>query len=53
MHQGYQLYWLYPSSEENPPVFMYEENELGVHRQWESFSAFLVDELQDEIDLIR
>jgi hypothetical protein len=45
MHQGYQVYWMARSLSDDPPVYMYQEGDEGVTREWKSFTEFLRHEL--------
>jgi hypothetical protein len=45
MHQGYQVYWMPNSLSDDPPVYMYQEGDKGVTREWKSFTEFLRHEL--------
>ncbi|WP_412742821.1 SMI1/KNR4 family protein [Krasilnikovia sp. MM14-A1004] len=45
MHQGYQVYWMPSSLSDDPPVYMYQEGDKGVTREWRSFTEFLRHEL--------
>jgi len=45
MHQGYQVYWMPNSLSDDPPVYMYQEGDKSVTREWKSFTEFLCHEL--------
>ncbi|GAA1293843.1 hypothetical protein Psi02_42490 [Planotetraspora silvatica] len=45
-HQGYQIYWMSSEAGDDPPVFMYQENDQKISRRWESFSEFVYGEFE-------
>lgn len=44
MHQGYQVYWMSDLNSDDPPVYMYQEGDREISKEWGSFSSFLWDE---------
>ncbi|MBW8482282.1 SMI1/KNR4 family protein [Actinomadura parmotrematis] len=46
MHQGYQVYWMVDLVKENPRVYMYQEGDTSITREWPSFVDLLMDELR-------
>ncbi|MFJ4480493.1 SMI1/KNR4 family protein [Streptomyces xanthochromogenes] len=53
MHQGYQVYWLESSRDDDPPVAMYQEGGAELRARWESFSVFLIDQSSRDLALTR
>ncbi|TDC63718.1 SMI1/KNR4 family protein [Micromonospora sp. KC207] len=49
MHQGYQVYWMSSELSDDPPVYMYQEGDKGVSREWKSFTDFLRYELSKTV----
>jgi hypothetical protein len=44
IHQGYQIYWMPSGCGDDPPVFLYQEEDSKESAKWESFSKFVLDE---------
>src|SRR5262245_23536290 len=38
MHQGYQVYWFQSTEGENPTVYLFQEGDGGVSREWPTFT---------------
>lgn len=48
MHQGYELCFLIPNTED-PPVFQYVEGQPGFSNPWGKFSEFLKDSIAEHL----
>ncbi|WP_422753327.1 SMI1/KNR4 family protein [Micromonospora sp. WMMD708] len=47
MHQGYQVYWMRDGSDD-PPVWLWTENDFWPARHWDSFSLFLTQQARED-----
>lgn len=48
MHQGYEILYFQPISDD-PPIFQFFEGESSITQPWESFSEFLKESIENHI----